>query len=130
MQIVGIGVDIVEISRIKQAAKKWSDNFLKRIFTVKELAYANGKSIPYQHLAARFAAKEAVLKAIGDSAIHRIEWVNVEILNDEHGKPVVNLSGQAKKIMQDKNISDIIISMSHTRTYAVANAVMIKNDGR
>lgn len=127
MQIVGIGVDIVEISRIKQAAKKWSDSFLKRIFTSKELAYASGKSIPYQHLAARFAAKEAVLKAIGDSTIHRIEWVNVEILNDEHGKPVVNLLGQAKKIMQDKNISDIIISMSHTRTYAVANAIMIKN---
>lgn len=127
MQIVGTGVDIVEISRIKQAVKKWSDRFLKRIFTAKELAYANGKSIPCQHLAARFAAKEAVLKAIGDSTIHRIEWVNVEILNDEHGKPVVNFSGHAKKVKQEKNISDIIISMSHTRTYAVANAIMIKN---
>ena len=127
MQIVGTGVDIVEISRIKQAAKKWSARFLKRIFTQNELAYANGKPLPYQHLAARFAAKEAVLKAIGDSTIHRIEWVHVEILNDEHGKPVVNLSGQAKKIKQEKNITDIIISMSHTRTYAVANAIMIKN---
>ena len=125
--IAGTGVDIVEISRIKQAAGKWSDKFLKRIFTQKELEYAHGKSIPYQHLAARFAAKEAVLKAIGDSAIHRIEWVNVEILNDEHGKPVVNLSGQAKKIKQEKNISDIIISMSHTRTYAVATAIILTN---
>lgn len=127
MQIAGTGVDIVEVSRIKQAAKKWSNRFLKRIFTPGELAYANGKSVPYQHLAARFAAKEAVLKAIGDSTIHRIEWVNVEILNDEHGKPVVNLSGQAKNIKQNKNISDIIISMSHTRTYAIASAIMIKN---
>ena len=125
--IAGTGVDIVEISRIKQAAKKWSDRFLKRIFTAKELEYAHGKSIPFQHLAARFAAKEAVLKAIGDSTIHRIEWVNVEILNDEHGKPVVNLSGQAKKIKQEKNISNIIISMSHTRTYAVANAIILTN---
>ena len=129
MIIAGTGVDIVEISRIKQAAKKWSDKFLRRIFTDKELKYAHGKSVPYQHLAARFAAKEAVLKAIGDSTIHRIEWTNVEILNDEYGKPVVNLSGNAKKIKQEKNISDIIISMSHTRTYAVANAIMIKNGG-
>lgn len=127
MLIAGIGVDIVEISRIKQAAKKWSTKFLKRIFTDRELEYSHDKSIPYQHLAARFAAKEAVLKAIGDSTIHRIEWVNVEILNDEHGRPLVNLSGKAKKIKQEKNISDIIISMSHTRTYAVANAVIIKN---
>lgn len=129
MAIAGTGVDIVEISRIKQAGKKWSDRFLKRIFTDRELAYAKGKSIPYQHLAARFAAKEAVLKAIGDSTIHRIEWTNVEILNDEHGKPLVNLSGHAKKIKQQKNISDIIISMSHTRTYAVASAIMIKKSG-
>jgi len=128
MQVIGTGVDIVEISRIKQAAKKWSDKFLKRIFTARELAYANGKSIPYQHLAARFAAKEAVLKAIGDSAIHRIEWVNVEVLNDEYGKPVVNLSGAAKKIKQEKNISEIIISMSHTRAYAMANAIILTND--
>lgn len=128
MIIAGTGVDIVEISRIKQAGRKWSEKFLKRIFTERELAYAKGKSIPYQHLAARFAAKEAVLKAIGDSTIHRIEWTNVEILNDEHGKPLVNLSGHAKKIKQQKNISDIIISMSHTRAYAVASAIMIKND--
>lgn len=128
MQIAGTGVDIVEISRIKQAARKWSDKFLKRIFTDRELEYAKGKSIPYQHLAARFAAKEAVLKAIGDSTIHRIEWRNVEILNDEHGKPLVNLSGTAKKIKQQKNISEIIISMSHTRAYAVANAIMMRND--
>lgn len=127
MQIVGTGVDIIEVSRIKQAAKKWSNKFLKRIFTDDELDYASGKSIPYQHLAARFAAKEAVLKAIGDSTIHRIEWKNVEILNDEHGRPLVNLSGQAKKIKQQKNISDIIISMSHTRTYAVANAILLIN---
>jgi holo-[acyl-carrier protein] synthase len=127
MVILGTGVDIVEISRIKQAAQKWSKRFLKRIFTDRELEYSHGKSLPYQHLAARFAAKEAVLKAIGDSTIHRIEWTNVEILNDEHGKPLVNLSGQAKKIKQDKKISDIIISMSHTRTYAVASAIMIKN---
>jgi holo-[acyl-carrier protein] synthase len=130
MFIVGTGVDIVEISRIKQAAKKWSDKFLRRIFTEKELEYAHGKNIPYQHLAARFAAKEAVLKAIGDSTIHRIEWTNVEILNDEHGKPVINLSGYAKRIKQQKNISDIIISMSHTRTYAVANAIMIKGSSQ
>lgn len=125
--IAGIGVDIVEVSRIKDAVARWRDAFLKRIFTDNEIHYSQEKKFTYQHLAARFAAKEAVLKAIGDSSIHRIEWHNVEVLNDEFGKPTIRLSGEAKKIKDSKKISDIIISMSHTRKLAVANAILIKN---
>lgn len=130
MLIVSTGVDIVEVSRIKRAVNKWRDKFLRRIFTEKEISYSSQRSASYQHLAARFAAKEAVLKAFGDSTIHRVEWTNVEILNDEFGKPIVKLSGEAQKARRNKNISDIIISMSHTRTYAVANAILIKNGKR
>lgn len=130
MLIVSTGVDIVEVSRIKRAINKWRDKFLKRIFTEKEISYSNQKSASHQHLAARFAAKEAVLKAFGDSTIHRVEWTNVEILNDEFGKPIVKLFGEALKAKQNKNITDIIISMSHTRTYAVANAILIRNGKR
>lgn len=125
--ILGMGIDIVEISRIKEAIERWNGAFLKRIFTENEISYSRAKKFAYQHLAARFAAKEAVLKAIGDSSIQRIEWHNVEVLNDEFGKPFIRLSGEAKKIKEAKRISEIIISMSHTRKHAVANAILIKN---
>ena len=124
--IAGIGVDIVEISRIKNALTRWKDAFLRRIFTENEINYSRGKKSSYQHFAARFAAKEAVLKAIGDSSIQRVEWHNIEVLNDEFGKPTIRLSGEAKRIKEDRNISEIIISMSHTRTYAVANAILLR----
>lgn len=124
--IVGLGVDIVEVPRIKEAVTRWKDAFLKRIFTDNEINYSQNKKFTYQHLAARFAAKEAVLKAIGDASIQRIEWHNVEVLNDEFGKPYIRLSGEAQKIKESKNITDIIISMSHTHKHAVANAILIK----
>lgn len=127
--IAGVGIDIVEVPRIKDAVIRWKDAFLKRIFTENEISYARTKKFAYQHLAARFAAKEAVLKAIGDSSIQRVEWHNVEVLNDEFGKPFIRLSGEAKKIKEAKHISEIIISMSHTRKLAVANAILIK-DGK
>jgi holo-[acyl-carrier protein] synthase len=126
--IAGIGVDIIEVSRIKEAVKRWESAFLKRIFTENEVNYSQNKKFVYQHLAARFAAKEAVLKAIGDSSIQHIEWHNIEVLNDEFCKPYIRLSGEALKIKERKNITDIIISMSHTRNFAVANAILIKNN--
>jgi holo-[acyl-carrier protein] synthase len=125
--IIGTGVDIVEISRVKRAANKWKNKFLNRIFTEKELNYANSKKFSYQHLAARFAAKEAVLKAFGDSSINHMEWKNIEITNNRDGKPVVKLTGEARRSMHKRGISDIIVSLSHTRNYAVANAILIGN---
>jgi len=125
--ISGIGIDIVEISRIKKAVLRWKDSFLKRIFTENEINYSRTKKFSYQHLAARFAAKEAVLKAIGDSSIQRIDPREVEVLNDEFGKPTIRLSGEAKKIKEKKKISGIIISMSHTHKLAVANAILISS---
>lgn len=125
--IAGVGVDIVEVPRIKDAILRWKDAFLKRIFTDNEIHYSKAKKFAYQHLAARFAAKEAVLKAIGDASIQRIEWHEVEVFNDEFGKPFIRLSGEALKIKEKKKISDIIISMSHTRKFAIANAILVKN---
>ncbi|MDD5450115.1 MAG: holo-ACP synthase [Candidatus Omnitrophica bacterium] len=123
--ILGTGVDIVEICRIRKAADKWKDKFLNRVFTDKELRYANGKKFIYQHLAARFAAKEAVLKAFGDSSINDMEWKNIEIVNNSDGRPIVILKGQARKTMVKRGISDVIVSLSHTRNYAVANAILV-----
>ena len=124
--IIGTGVDIIEVSRIRNAALRWKKNFLKRIFTDKELAYSSERSTSYQHLAARFAAKEAVLKALGNGWAKRVEWKDIEIWNEKSGKPNVRLLGEVAKISRKMGVTDIIISMSHTRTYAVANAILIK----
>jgi len=124
--IIATGVDIIEISRIKNAAIRWKRDFLKRIFTDNELKYSNERTTSYQHLAARFAAKEAVLKAFGNGWANRVEWKDVEVWNEESGKPNVRLSGQLEKLSKEQGVTDIVISMSHTRTYAVANAILIK----
>ena len=124
--IIGTGVDIVEISRIKNAAKKWKKSFLEKIFTEKELEYSNEKTSSYQHLAARFAAKEAVVKALGSGLTSRMEWKDIEVWNEASGKPNVRLGGEVKRISKDMGVKDIIISMSHTRTYAIANVILVK----
>jgi len=126
--IVGTGVDIVEVSRIKNAAIKWKENFLKRIFTERELKYSNERTTLYQHLAARFAAKEAVLKALGNGWTNRVEWRDIEVWNDSSGKPNVRLSGEVEKVGRKLGVKDIIISMSHTRTYAIANVILVKDN--
>ncbi|MFC1807057.1 holo-ACP synthase [Candidatus Omnitrophota bacterium] len=124
--ILGTGVDIIEVSRIKNAAIRWKESFLKRIFTDNELKYSNERTTSYQHLAARFAAKEAVLKALGNGWTNRVEWKDIEVWNEKSGKPNVRLSGEVERISKKLGVDEIIISMSHTRTYAVANALLVK----
>ena len=121
--IIGTGIDIVEIQRIKKAAQKWGDTFLDKVFTKKELSYAKKRHFPYQHLAARFAAKEAVAKAFGD--VNLISWKDIEVENLDNGKPQVKLSGAANLLKSKKGIKKIIISLSHSKHYAVANAILM-----
>lgn len=115
------GVDIIEIERIKQSIEETDGKFCERVYTQKEIEYCESKKTQkYQHYAARFAAKEAVFKAISqllDSKFD-IEWKDIEILNDENGRPCVNL------LKKDINIDDIDISISHCKTYAVASVVV------
>ena len=113
--ILGTGVDITEVRRLRQAVEKWGDDFLNRIFTKEELENAKKSGSLYQHLAGRFAAKEAVFKALGDKDL---TWKDVQVLNDKEGKPIcVLLNGKGGK-------KDVHISISHVKTYAVANAVI------
>ena len=113
--IIGTGVDITEVRRIRQATEKWGDDFLKRIFTKAEIKNAKTKTSFYQHLAGRFAAKEAIFKALGDD---QLSWQDIQIHNDQAGKPVcIFLNGKAKDIL-------VHISISHVKNYAVANAVV------
>ena len=115
--LIGIGVDITEVRRIRQAVEKWGQDFLKRVFTPAEIKNAKTRTSFYQHLAGRFAAKEAIFKAVGDN---QLSWQDIQIDNDQEGKPVcLFLNGRGKNI-------NVHISISHVKTYAVANAVVTK----
>ncbi len=113
--IIGTGVDIIEVRRLRKAIEKWGEDFLHRVFTRDELSNAKTRGSLYQHLAGRFAAKEAVFKALGDK---RLNWKDVEILNDNDGKPhCLVLSGKGRKV-------SVHVSISHVKNYAVANAII------
>jgi len=115
--VVGTGVDITEVRRLRQAVEKWGRDFLNRLFTKEELENAKTRGSLYQHLAGRFAAKEAVFKAMGDKYLN---WKDVQILNDKQGRPYcVILNGKDKKL-------DVHVSISHVKTYAVASAIITK----
>ena len=119
---VTTGTDIIEVSRIKEAIENLGDTFLNRIYTPEEISYCSNKGImTYQHYAARFAAKEAVIKAISDilEEGQELTWKKIEIKNKKSGKPYVELGINNKKIKQ------IDISMSHIKEYAIANVVIV-----
>ncbi|MBU4343662.1 MAG: holo-ACP synthase [Candidatus Omnitrophica bacterium] len=124
--IVGIGVDIIEVERVKHALDAWGERFLKRVFTDRELDYVNTKKFSHENLAARFACKESVLKAFGDTRIGA-RLKNIEVLNDAKGKPEVVLHGEVKEYAEKKNIGSILVSMSHTGNYAVSQAILWTN---
>lgn len=124
--ILGTGIDIVESFRMKDAIKKWGDNFLSKMFTKREIAYSNSRRFSHQHLAARFAAKEAVVKAFGEPRKYPIKWTDIEILNDDEGKPVIKFHEDALKLKNKKKVSDVIVSMSHSKNYAVANVILLR----
>ena len=121
----GIGIDIVEIKRLAKTSKQWGKSFLNKIYTNKELAYAKSKRYPEQHLAARFAAKEALFKALGEVEKNFVGWKNIEILNDAYGRPLVYWHGRAEQVRNKRHIQGAIVSLSHTKNYAVANALLI-----
>ncbi len=119
--ILGIGTDIIEIERVKSAIDRWGDNFLKHVFNPKEIEYARKQKFPAQHFAARFAAKEAVFKAVGNDPT--IGWKDILILNNKFGAPECTFKKNGFK-------HKILISISHTKNYAVACAIITSEKKR
>ena len=120
------GTDIIEISRVKESIESTNKKFCERVYTEKEREYCESKKMQkYQHYAARFAAKEAVFKAISKTLNRKydITWKDIEVLNDETGRPYIKLSEQFAN-----KIEDIDISISHCKEYAVANVVIIERE--
>jgi holo-[acyl-carrier protein] synthase len=112
--ILGTGIDIIEIDRIQKAVERWGDGFLNHVFTPVEIENAKKFKSPYLHYAGRFAAKEAIFKAMG---IPHLSWHDVTITNDASGKPVCHYNNIDFK-------HHLLISISHSRDYAVASAIV------
>ncbi|MFO7898737.1 MAG: holo-ACP synthase [Planctomycetota bacterium] len=123
MGIVGTGIDIVEVARIEAVLERHGRRFLRRVFTEREIEYANSGGAPAEHLAGRFAVKEAVFKALGTGWAGRIHWRDVEVRSLPTGQPEVRLSGGACGRAEEQGIGRIHVSISHTGTHAVAHAI-------
>ena len=123
---VKTGIDIIEVKRIKQSIEKYTDSFLNRVFTNSEIEYCEArKTQKFQSYAGRFAAKEAIFKAVSEKLENKfsIEWKDIEIINDENGRPFVNFYGKLKEIIGDNY--EIDVSISHIGEYAVASVVFL-----
>ncbi len=126
--IVGIGVDLVKIDRIAKAGRN-HPSFLERVFTERERLYCSKQKFPEQHYAGRFAAKEAMLKAIGTGWSAGVKWTDMEVLHGEGGGPVAQVSGRVKDLMDLKGVKQILLSYSHDEGYAVAQVVLVDSSG-
>ena len=120
-----IGIDIIEIDRIARMLKKYP-NFRFRVFTEREVSYCEKKKYPPQHYAARFAAKESIMKTLGTGWTESVRWKDLEILESPSGKPSVCLHDRARLVGQKQGVKEIKVSLSHCKLYAVAVAQLIK----
>ena len=125
MRIFGIGIDVVEVERIGSAIARHGEPFLAKLFTPAERAYCTSQKQPNLHYAARFAAKEAVSKALGTGIGAQAGWLDLEITRDPFGAPKLALTGNAAAFTKQNGITEIQISLTHAREYAAANAIAI-----
>lgn len=125
MNLIGLGIDVVEIDRISAALERHEEAFERKIFTSSEIEYCRRQKRPATHFAARFAAKEAIAKALGTGIGEQAAWTDLEIQRRESGEPHVVLSGAAKRKASELGVREIKISLTHAREYAAANAVLM-----
>jgi holo-[acyl-carrier protein] synthase len=122
--ILGIGIDIIEVARIRSSYEKFGERFLKRILRPNEIAYCLSHKFPEPHLAARFAAKEAVSKAFGTGIGRHLGWQDIEVVKKESGEPYIVLSGLGERLLTERNGKIAHLSLSHTDHYAAAVAIL------
>ena len=120
--IYGIGIDIIKIERMRTVVEKWGQRFLKRVFTKSEISYCYEKKEPYLSLAVRFAAKEALVKAVGSDA--PVSLTDIEVMNMDSGKPLIKVNGKLKDFFSVKSIKNAHLSLSHEHDYGVACVVL------
>jgi holo-[acyl-carrier protein] synthase len=124
MSVIGIGVDLVECERIQHSLDRFGDRFLRRVFTNGEIEYSMSMKFPARHLAARFAAKEAVSKAFGTGIGKSMGWQDMDVRKKESGEPFLVLSGGAESLSKDRGVTKTFITLSHTDHHALAMIVL------
>ena len=129
MNVFGIGTDIIECLRIAQMIERHGELFINRVYTPNEIDYCSSRKAATQHYAGRWAAKEAILKAMGTGWARGIRWRDMEIRNDAGGAPSVALGGGARDACEKLGITRVLISVSHCRSHATAYALALKGDG-
>ncbi|HYE91180.1 MAG TPA: holo-ACP synthase [Terriglobales bacterium] len=129
MSVRGIGIDLVPIARMRQVLTRWQDRFLRRVFTADEIAYCRSRKDPVPHFAARFAAKEAGLKALGTGLRLGVTWTELEVRRERGGPPVLVLSGRSRELARARGAERMLLALTHDGDYAVAQAMLVAEDG-
>lgn len=125
-RILGVGVDLVETGRLRQAVERWGGSFTERVFRPSERAYCEAQAAPWRHYAGRFAVKEAVSKAFGTGIGEHVGWLDIEVArNAATGAPSVRLFGRARRFAAGRGVARVLVSLAHSRDYAVAQAVLV-----
>jgi holo-[acyl-carrier protein] synthase len=124
VSVLGIGVDLVENARIEHSLGRFGERFLRRVFTPGEIEYCQSMKFPARHLAARFAAKEAVSKAFGTGIGKAMGWKEIDVRRKASGEPFLVLEGGAKKLADERKVSKVLITLSHTEHHAMAVIVI------
>lgn len=124
-KILGLGTDLVEISRIEESLTKFGDRFLEKIFLPSEITYARSQSRPAPHLAARFAAKEATAKAFGTGIGESLPWLGLEIGRHTSGEPFLRFHSSAADLARTRGVTRALVSLSHTQSLASATVALI-----
>lgn len=122
--IIGTGIDICEVDRIRAAIARFGDRFLKRVFTEREIRYAERKANRNERYAARFAAKEAGMKAIGTGWRRGVRWQDFEVVNLPSGKPTLQFHGKAREFADAQGVRNISLSLTHTKAQAMAFLIL------
>ena len=121
----GIGIDLAPIPRVRRILERWRERFLRRVFTDEEIAYCTRRADPVPHLAARFAAKEAALKALGTGLAMGIRWRELEVRRERGQAPTMVLTGRCGAIARAKGAERILVSLTHDGDYAMAHVMIL-----
>ncbi len=122
--IVGTGIDIAEVPRIRQSIARFGDRFLRRIYTAGEIRYCDSKANRVERYAARFAAKEAAMKALGTGWSHGVRWVDCEVVRMPGGRPTIIFHGKAGEVAARLGVKNAALSLSHTAEQAIAQVIL------
>ena len=128
MTVRGIGIDLVQISRMREVIGRWDERFLRRVFTEGEIAYCRARRDPVPHFAARFAAKEAGLKALGTGLRLGVRWLELEVRRERGQAPTLTLSGRSEEIGRSRGGNRMLLALTHDGDYAAAQAMLIADE--